>query len=723
MANIINIHNSQRVLYLFNRDQNGVQTIETVKDFYPYCFVRDEQGEAVSFKGEKLKKMLYSDPMEMKKNNGPDAFESDIFLPQRYLIDKVDKLDKTVIKWAAIDVEMKCTALPDAENPKFAISCISVFNSVYGTIQTFFLPEFEDEETMLLTFVKYLKDESFDLHLGWNYTAFDFPYLSARWGRLFGKRGQSFGAAISPVGLDRWGKDGVMYPIGTSIVDYLEWFKKITLNKEERYTLDHIAHKHLGIGKTFDNVDFSKVNEEVKYRNQEDVQIIANLEDKFKIIDFHDALRRLSKVDFESMTYYSRIVDVLLLQEAHDRGVILPNKPNINEDEEFESIQGAYRDAFETGRFEGITEYDLSSAYPWSIINFCLDPANVVKEGTPNSIKIENTYFEQKDGQLLPTVVKMLVDLKGEVKAKLEKCQLGTEAYKENEIMYAAVKSVTNASYGVMAMRFFRLYDPAVAGGTTWLVRNLLHYVQDALIKKAFRVIYIDTDGIMINSANNLMILINQLVQEWGDTFGKKNVNIKFEYNGIFEKLLILKKCRYVGYIKTEKGVKKVIKGVEQKRKDSSTFMKLFQEELIEKILNNEPKEKIVEWIKEQRIKLTESPLEQISFPAKVNKPREVYKNLPIFLRALDNTPQLQKQRGDSFFYIYLTGKDASKKQNVLAFDENNQNHIERSCVDFKKMSERNIDTKVAVIFVAMKWVEDLKSLNIKPPKEEKEDE
>jgi len=569
--NIVNLHNDKRLLYIFKRDSNGVQSIEEVNDFYPYYYVSyASTGTCKSYTGQPLRKILGGDPNEMRKSAGHDAYESDVSFPQRYLIDKVDTLDKTAIKFGFFDVEMKCSELPSAENPKFKISCISVISNFCDEITTFFLPEFNnDEELMLQSFAEYLKLEAFDILMAWNID-FDIPYLSARWERLFGvRKSKSFAEAISPVGKSRYGKDGVMYPIGTSIVDYLSWFKKITLNKEEQYTLDHIAKKHLGVGKTFSKVDFNKISDEVKYRNQEDVQILMNLENKFKLVEFHDEIRRLSKVDWESMTFYSRVVDNLLLMEAKQQKVVLPNKPVVNEDEERQEFEGAYRVAFKTGKFNGISAFDIGSAYPWAIINFCLDPANVRQVYEEGCIKINDVWFKQNDKALLPTIMRKAVQLKSKIKNDLESCAVDTPEYKENEIRYAAIKSCVNAHYGTFGMRFFRLFDLNVAGGTTWLVRSLLHFVQDKLAEKGYEVLYIDTDSVYVCSNDNLTDLMNNLIKEWGQTFGKPEVNIQFAYEGVFEKILILAKCRYVGYLRNEKGeLKKVVKGVEMKRKD-----------------------------------------------------------------------------------------------------------------------------------------------------------
>ena len=196
----------------------------------------------------------------------------------------------------------------------------------------------------------------------------------------------------------------------------------------------------------------------------------------------------------------------------------------------------------------------------------------------------------------------------------------------------------------------------------TSTVRDLLHYVKDKLKKKGYEVIYIDTDGVMINDkGKNITDLLNKLVQKWSkERFGKKS-SIEFDYEGNFEKLLIVALTHYKGYLKLPNGgLKEEIKGIEVKRKDSSTFMAKFQNELIEKILNKESENKCVKWIEEQihKIKTGKIPLENIAFPCKLANKPEDYKNVPIFVRALKYTQEslskFKKRIGESFYYIYV---------------------------------------------------------------------
>jgi len=482
---LANIHSEGRKLYLFLRDSNGKQEIQTVDDFFPYYYEKDSMSTKFkSFTGIPLRKIYVSKPSEIRKNRSNESWESDINLCKRYIIDKIDCFDKTVIKYLFIDVEILTDVLPNVLKANKPISCISVYNSATKETKTFSIKDIKDEPAMLMKFMNYVKTEAPDCILGWNISAFDYPYMFSRI--------KNFPEQISPISKSRYGKNNIFLPAGISIVDYLTLFKKLTLNKEEEYSLDFIAEKHLGKGKQFKNINFNELSEKLILRNKEDVEIMVKLEEKFKLIEYYDEIRRLARVEWEDLEWNSRIVDNLLLQEAKKQNLVLPMKP---QDAENEEIQGAYREIYDSGAFYDVEKYDVSSAYPLAITSFCLDVANITHENDENTILINDTYFKQNENALLPSVVRKAIELKNKVKHELNQLKVDSEEHENMKTKYSAIKSVINSIYGSMAMRYFRLYNPIVASTITFLVRDLLHYVKDKLEEKQHKVIYVDTDS------------------------------------------------------------------------------------------------------------------------------------------------------------------------------------------------------------------------------------
>lgn len=739
---IVNIHNKGRLVYCFCRDEKGNLTIKEDNSFFPYYYERGE-GDCKGFDGVPLRKLYVTEPREVARNRSADAYEADILFNRRYMIDKVTKIDKGSVKYAFIDIEVLADELPNVNKAKFPVSCISVGNSQTQTIKTFWLPDYNSEWDMVTAFIDYMKEEKFDIWLSWN-VQFDYNYLYNRF--------PDFAKNISPIGQTRYGDGNIFFPAGISIVDYLSWFKKVTLNKEKSYALDQVAQKYFE-EQSWGKPNFGELTEDIKEKNINDIKRMVKLENKFKMVTYFDEIRRLSKVEWEDLLWNSRIIDMLLLEEAKNQKIVLPMKPKDNEKEDFE---GAYREAYSLGAHWNIGKYDLSSAYPNMIIDFCLDPSNILSDyNSAYGEEIEGTRFEQNGKALLPTVCRQLLELKMEIGKQKKVLHEDSPEYADIKKKYDAIKAVVNSAYGVMGNRFFRLYDKRVASATTFLVREVLHYVKDKIEEKGYKVIYVDTDSVFIDSPEDLTQELNNLIMEWAQKYNKTEISTKFEYEGMFSKLLILAKCRYIGYYPDRE--KPEIKGVEAKRKDSTEYMKVFQRTLIDKILNKEPKEEVFSWIKNEVVNLPNQPLENIAFPCKLARPAHEYKNTPIFLRAMNETDGFDKKIGDSFFYIYVEpdyyheekevveyfrevpGKreGTTKKQklkvseldeiadlafeieqgnikmeekvrrtkkarDVKAFDE------ETSCnimdVDWDKMTDRNIYMKISTIFNAMGW-------------------
>ena len=714
---IVNIHNKGRKIYLFSRDDKGKQIITEDTSFFPYYYQKNTGGKFISYDGSKLSKIFCKLPSDVPKMRNDDSYEADIIYTKRYLIDKVNEIVETKIKYLFIDIEVLCDHFPDQYEALYPISCITVYNSLYENIQTWYLEDYgiKNEKGMINDFINYIKVEELDILTGWNFPDFDYVYLYNRITKQFNK---NFAEIISPsfdgksIGV-RYGQKDVMYPAGISIVDYRLFYKKIVKGLKS-YSLDNVLKHEVGKGKTYNKVDFSKLNPEIKLRNIDDVKKLVDIENKYNFIPHYDRIRRFSKIEWEDFGWNSRIIDQLLLSEAKNKSIILPMKPKSKEKKEFE---GAFRIAYETGRFFNVGKYDLSGAYMYTIIDLCLDTANITDDISKNvkCVKITDRKtretiagynVEQNPNALLPSVVKKLVDEKNKLKTLKKNTNPESQEYKSIEEKYEALKSIVLSAWGVMGNKFFRLYDSRIAGMITSVVRDLLHYVKDKLKEQGYNVIYVDTDGVFIDGKGDLTELLNNLVQQWSmDRFNKK-LNIEFDYEGNFEKLLIVGLCHYIGHLNTGNGVKIEIKGVEAKRSSSAKFEAKFQEELIDKLLNKEPEDQILNWIKDKVDNFKNQDILDISFPAKLSKKIEDYKVNSIHKRALQNTqkinPKFIKHKADLFYYAYVKGKEE-----VLAFDENNL--IDN--VDYNKMLERNIYNKCRAIFEAMKWTNSIKEI------------
>jgi DNA polymerase elongation subunit (family B) len=738
--NVVNVGNVGREIYVWHR--NG-KTLSLFKDktFYPYFYQVSPTGIFRTIDGQKVNKVLCSRPSDLSRRKDENSYEADVNFCKRYIIDKVTSFGKADIKYSFIDIEVLTKELPNYLYPEQPISCISCSNNYTGEIKTFSMKDLLDkdvqmvgehaEEIILNDFVDFIKKEQFDLLLGWNFIDFDWRYLQARYKKLFDCE---LAEMLSPIAQSRYlgnSRGEVipnLTPVGISIMDYLEMYKKI-YRTESSYALDFVCQKELGES-SYKKVDFSKLTDEIKEKNINDVRRMIEIDKKLKIIDYYDELRRMSTCEWSDVTWNSKMLDVILLREAKQKGIVLPSKHyGEGQDNPFateETFQGAYRRC-DTGLYKNIWKLDLSSAYPMAIINFCLDIANIRQN---EGVTINRVRFYQNSGALLPTIAQKLINKKDILKKQLKSTNPETEEYKDLQTKYDAIKAVVNSLFGVCGLKIFRLFDYRIAASITFLIRDLLHYIEDELKKRSINVIYIDTDSVFIDSKDNPLELCNELVNNWAkEKYNKDKVGIEFDLEGQFEKLFVIALCHYKGYLKTKSGLKEEIKGIEAKRKDSSIFIKKFQEVLIEKIMNEEPKEEIIKWINSEKERIKTLPLIDIGYPCRISKETGSYKSIPIFLRGLEYTQELikfEKVTGDSFYWINVkpfgkairkssrnkSNKETGEKElqfsekevnkDVLCFDEENYEHIKE--VDWDKIINKSIIDKTEHIFEALKW-------------------
>lgn len=679
---LLNIANHKRKIHLFCRDIKGKQYIKEINDFFPFFFepCNKEQSNAISYDNVPLKKIFVSEPSDVPKLRSSISYSSDILFTTNYLIHKIDSIIEAPIKICFLDIEVLTKELPDVTTAKYPISCITAYNSFSKELRSWYLGNYSSEIAMLNKFVDHMKKEKYDAVLSWN-ISFDYTYLFHRI--------PDFAKRISPIGLSRRGEGDVFYPAGISIIDYLKYFKKVYM-REASYTLDYIAQKFLG-EKAWHKTDFSKLSEDIRDKNRSDVNRMIRLEKQCKIIPYFDAIRRLCKVQWEDLYYNSRIAEMLFLDEAKKKNIILPNKPK--KEEITSTFQGATRNVEETGLHRDIGVLDISSAYPKAIIGFSLDPSNITTD-KENAIEINGIYFKQNPEALVPTTVKRILLLKDNLK-KLKK---ENPDDKDISIRYDAIKGISNSFFGVFGYPGFRLYKQEIAATTAYLARDLLTYVKDTLKKERIKVIAFDTDGVFVNTKEDISDKLNQYVKDWAiQSYGKKDVDISFVYEGYFSSLFVIANCHYVGY---KSDGTKVIKGVEIKRSSSSKYESAFQEALLNRILEGENEKTTLKWVSNERERIKSLALEEISFPCKIAN--KEYKNVPVFIRAYNNTRNIRKtfkvNKGEIFYYVYMINND------VLAFTSDNKRFIDKNRIDWKKMIGRNIVYKTEKIFDAMKW-------------------
>jgi len=783
LQNISNIGNK---ITLFCREKDGSQKIIEDNNFLPYYFTKttDKKSDNVSIFGDPLKKIYCQKPGDIRKQRTSNSFESDINYYKRYIIDKIDKIDKSPTKILFLDIEVQCTELPrpkETQSAKDPISCITIADNYEKKLKTFYLLDYKSEFEMLDDFCKTVKALKVDCISSWNID-FDFFYMFYRI--------PNFCKKISPIGQTHW-RSGSEKPAGISIVDMLGLYYKFTLGKKASYKLDNIAHDECGFKLWGEETDFQNDLEITKEKNIEDVKKLLALEEKLNLFDQFDSIRRFSKTTWEDQpaefrgyqmqSNNSKPWDQLYLQVAKILDVILPCKPSYSDEERHEfktnvkyKKDGAYRETFQRGVFHNKIKLDLGSAYPKMCIGFNLDISTYLShQEMPNYFPSENEiefdinkgydfwsktqwgkylvenkiipvpvtyresieklkkhkdysntfpedlqslrgiyYFKQNKKAVLPLAYEMPMKWKQELKDQLKSCSIDDKNYKIIENSYKACKGFGNSGFGSGGNMYTRLFKLEVFNAITFLVRDLLHFIEKKLKKLGIDNIFTDTDSFVLNTENkDILKKLNCWISEWAiEKYGNFNVDIAFELEGIFLRLYVGAKCRMMGDLLKPNGeIEEEKKGLQLVRKDSCTWVKDFQKELLNNILDDNSKENILVWIKEKIDDMKNVDIFNIAITSKFNKPRKEYKTSQPYFEALDETQKIysdfDKKVGDRISWFYM------KEPRVLAFDKKYFKHIKSENINWKKMLEVNIFNLLVPIFSGLEWQTELLDL------------
>ena len=701
---IINCHNFFNTIYLFGRNVNDKRLVKVDKSFVPHFYHPASDGKYTGHDGTKLDKICVNSVQDIRNTATSDSFSSDIPFHKSYIINKVDKFIDTDFHYMFIDIEVLCgNSFPYPEKAKYPISCITTYSSMTKETKTFWAKDYnydnkltpKVELELLKDFIRYIKSTDIDILLAWNID-FDYTYLFNRLKQLK----IDFSKSISPVNLSRYHK-GIPKPIGIAIVDYLELFKKV-FRSESCYKLDFVCNKYLG-EQNWRETDFTTLDDIVRDKNINDVRRMLSIEQKFNILDYYNEIRILCKADWEDLSYNSLVVEMLLFDIAKKNNIILPNINRLNERLPYE---GAARDVNKTGLLFDIGKFDLESAYPNMIVNFCLDPSNIVKEDDADQtgVEVNGTLIRQNKEAICSKMVKQLLTLKDYRKKELATLSTGTKEYKEYKRKYDAIKGVVNSAYGLFGLPTFRLYNSKIASSIAFLSRECLLYCKNGIESKGYNIIYWDTDSLFIEGKEDISTLLNNTITQWANSYNKSSVSTSFTFEGYFNKLFILGKCRYLGYLVNDAGeVEEEVKGMEIKRSSSSKFESSFQYELLNKVMNSKNYNHCLQYVVEQSDQIKNQKIKDIGFPCKFKD--TTYKGLPIHIKALNNTNKIKKstiKSGELYYYMFVSITHKGEVFDVMAFKDkpnfNNDN------INWNRLTNRTIVNKTVKIFEAMGW-------------------
>lgn len=499
--------------------------------------------------------------------------------------------DMSQISIVTLDIECESEkGFPDVNDPQERINVITikdfrhemyhVFTFKDGLLYTdenYYKPSknvkhysYDNEEEMLLGFIKVWRKLDPDVVTGWNVRIFDVPYICARITLLMGedtmKKLSVWGVVQKEIVTIKKKDHNCFNIYGLSILDYYQMYVKNVSEPRENYKLGYIAEVELGQTK----VDWQAKYERMKdfYRddfqlfveyNIQDVHLPDLLEAKLKLIELTLSVAYLAKCNYMDVTAQVRTWDTLIFNWLYQENIVVPPKEHKSKTEKFE---GAFVKEPIPGRYNWVVSFDVTSLYPSIIRALNIGPetkltdvkhkrAFTVEQALINhewfrgafgdcqndevTLAINGVSYTKSQISFFSKMVETLFNnrkkYQGEMKAAKRELEVTTDPVKNAElkntvakfdIKQKSTKIMMNSLYGAFGNEFFRFYDIDNAEAVTLSGKFIIQFIERGLNKhlnnlfKTSGVDYIiagDTDSVYVN----LSPLVEHVYPDGGD--------------------------------------------------------------------------------------------------------------------------------------------------------------------------------------------------------------
>jgi DNA polymerase elongation subunit (family B) len=394
---------------LYDREHDRIHVVERVEGQrvykeYPadYVFYFDDaRGKFTSIYGTPVSRFSTRNGKEFRKEQamqkGKQLYESDINPIFRCLENNYKGRKSPELHTAFFDIEVdfdQARGFSPTTDPFNGITAISVYLQWMNQLVTLVVPPkhmsvetaqdiagdfdntivFEREADMLVTFLDLIEDA--DVLSGWNSEGYDIPYTVNRITRVLSKddtrRFCLWGQFPKERMFERFGAESQTYDlVGRVHMDYMQLYRKYTYEERHSYSLDAIAEYELGEHKTqfegtLDQLYNQNFKKFIEY-NRQDTMILHKLDVKLQFIDLANEIAHDNTVLLPTVMGAVAVTEQAIINEAHERGFVVPNRRGRRDDEEDTAAAGAYVAYPKKGVHKWVGAVDINSLYPSAI--------------------------------------------------------------------------------------------------------------------------------------------------------------------------------------------------------------------------------------------------------------------------------------------------------------------------------------------------------------------
>lgn len=500
----------------------------------------------------------------------------------------------------------------------------------------------KDEKALLKRFMSIVQELDVDIISGYNSANFDIRYMIERANAL--KIDFSLGRYDKDTRIERHGLVDRVKISGRVHVDMYLVVRFIAIVGASEYILKLNSYTLKNVYEAISKDKKITVEKKEIYKlwdgGKEDLEALAeyNLNDSFALMKvystFMPIIIELCKTSRDMITDVSvsssgQLVEFMLMCFAQEFGELIPNRPDENEIRvrTMNPIEGAYVKTPDPGIYDNLAVFDFRGLYPSIIISHNIDPSSLCEDCKNYYESPTGAKFNKDTKNIMPAILKLLIEQRTKVKAMYKKdpgnVSLGSRSL--------ALKIISNSFYGYLGYPRSRYYSRDCAASVTAYGRQYIKDTIAASEQLGFRVIYGDTDSIVM--------LLGDQKKENALSF-MKGINTKLPESMELELEDFYTRGVFVGK-KTDKesaGAKKKyallsesgrikIRGFELVRRDWSRIARDTQMRVLETILKEGSKEKAGDIVKDviKRLKDGKVPLSELVINTQLRKSIDSY--------------------------------------------------------------------------------------------------
>ena len=386
---------------------------------YPANYIMyydDPRGKFRSIYGTPVSRFSTRSSKEFRKEQaiqkGRQLYESDINPVFRCLEENYKGQDAPRLHTAFFDIEVDFDSergFSPPSDPFNPITAISVYLDWIDNLVTLVIPPrsmsqetaqeisaefpncfvFDSEADLLNSFLDLIQDA--DVLSGWNSEGYDIPYTVQRITRVLSRddtrRFCLWNQLPKQRTFERFGAENITFDlVGRVHMDYMQLYRKYTYEERHSYSLDAIGeYEELGSKTAFEGTLDQLYNQNwktfIEY-NRQDVKLLADIDRKLRFLDLANTLAHENTVLLPTTMGAVAVTEQAIINEAHERGMVVPNRRQQFTDEETQAA-GAYVAYPKKGMHDWVGSIDINSLYPSTIRALNMGPETIVAQLRP----------------------------------------------------------------------------------------------------------------------------------------------------------------------------------------------------------------------------------------------------------------------------------------------------------------------------------------------------